>query len=317
MSDLVPASDHLHHAFMTINTAHLADGTKQKYRRVVLRYLADGGLLTDPDQLATYAAGLPASGRAHLKAAVKLWSTAMIDRAKGAATPENVNAVQATIYRFEALQTAVSAPSPKGEKAHVWLTRSEVMQLMDIASASENQAQRDRLALGLLVGAGLRRNEAVNLTFEDVTMQAVNGRFRTVLNITGKGSKNRVVPISDKLGSMLDTWGAAVGGAGLVLRSVGKGGNIGAGLSAAGLFEIVRGNGRLLANRIPDEKRAGQLAKLAPHDLRRTYAQIGYESGVPITQISKLLGHASVSTTQRYLNLALDLETTISDFVPV
>ena len=317
MSDLVPASDHLHHAFMTINTANLADGTKQKYRRVVRRYLDDGGRLTDPDQLATYAAGLPASGRAHLKAAVKLWSTAMIDRAKGSATPENVNTVQATIYRFEALQTAVNAPSPKGEKAHIWLTRSEVMQLMDVAAASENQARRDRLALGLLVGAGLRRNEAVNLTFEDATIQAVNGRFRTVLNVTGKGSKNRVVPISDKLGSMLDIWGAAVGGAGLVLRSVGKGGNIGAGLSAAGLFEIVRGNGRLLANRIPDEKRAGQLAKLAPHDLRRTYAQIGYESGVPITQISKLLGHASVSTTQRYLNLALDLETTISDFVPV
>ena len=56
---------------------------------------------------------------------------------------------------------------------------------------------------------------------------------------------------------------------------------------------------------------------LAPHDLRRTYAQLGYEAGVSITQISKLLGHASVSTTQRYLNLELDLEVTVSDFVSV
>jgi integrase len=55
---------------------------------------------------------------------------------------------------------------------------------------------------------------------------------------------------------------------------------------------------------------------LAPHDLRRTYAQIGYESGVPITQISKLLGHTSIAMTLRYLNLSLDLETTVSDFVP-
>ncbi len=57
--------------------------------------------------------------------------------------------------------------------------------------------------------------------------------------------------------------------------------------------------------------------ELAPHDLRRTYAQLGYEAGIPITQISKLLGHASVATTQRYLNLDLDLNTTISDFIPV
>ena len=55
---------------------------------------------------------------------------------------------------------------------------------------------------------------------------------------------------------------------------------------------------------------------LAPHDLRRSYAQIGFEEGVPITQLSTLLGHASVSTTQKYLNLALDLEVTASDFVP-
>jgi integrase len=44
---------------------------------------------------------------------------------------------------------------------------------------------------------------------------------------------------------------------------------------------------------------------LAPHDLRRTYAQIGYDAGVPITQIAVLLGHNSVATTQRYLDLDL------------
>ena len=105
---------------------------------------------------------------------------------------------------------------------------------------------------------------------------------------------------------MIDTWSSAAGGQGLVLRSVGKGGAIGPGLSPVGLFNIVRKYGRLLDK-----------PQLAPHDLRRTYAQIGYENGVPITQISKLLGHSSITTTQRYLNLDLDLETTISDFVPL
>jgi integrase len=59
------------------------------------------------------------------------------------------------------------------------------------------------------------------------------------------------------------------------------------------------------------------VGRFAAHDLRRTFAKLGYEAGVPITQISKLLGHSSVATTQRYLNLELNLEITISDFIPL
>ena len=56
---------------------------------------------------------------------------------------------------------------------------------------------------------------------------------------------------------------------------------------------------------------------LAPHDLRRTLAQIRLEVGASLPQISRLPGHASLATTQRDPDLSLDLETTISDFVPV
>jgi len=48
----------------------------------------------------------------------------------------------------------------------------------------------------------------------------------------------------------------------------------------------------------------------------RLNAELGRRAGVPISQISKLLGHASIETTQEYLNIELDLDTTISDFVP-
>ena len=54
----------------------------------------------------------------------------------------------------------------------------------------------------------------------------------------------------------------------------------------------------------------------SPTILGRTYAELGRRAGVPISQISKLLGHASIETTQEYLNIELDLEMTISDFVP-
>jgi integrase len=61
---------------------------------------------------------------------------------------------------------------------------------------------------------------------------------------------------------------------------------------AVSLFRLVNKYGRKMGK-----------PELAPHDLRRTYAQLGYEAGVSITQISQLLGHTNVATTQLYLNL--------------
>lgn len=293
-------------ALAIIGAADLADSTKRKYAAVVSDLLAEGSSLADRQAVAAFAAGLSHSRKAHLKAAVRLWSNAMIQEAKAAATPENIGAVDAAIHRLQALQTAVTVKATKGQKAHTWLSRAEVVQLMDAAAGDGATARRDRLALGLLVGAGLRREEAASLEWAAVKLQPVKGKIRTVLDVDGKGDKARVVPISDKLAAMLDTWRGMAGNGRWVLASVDKGGNIGEGLSAVAIFQIVQRYGAAIGK--PD---------LAPHDLRRTYAQIGYESGVPVTQISKLLGHSSIATTQRYLNLDLNLDTTISDFVPM
>ena len=66
------------------------------------------------------------------------------------------------------------------------------------------------------------------------------------------------------------------------------------------------------------QRRGAAIGKpnLAPHDLGRTYAQLGKDAGIPSTQINKLLGHASVETTMRRLNVERGLETTSSDFTP-
>ena len=52
---------------------------------------------------------------------------------------------------------------------------------------------------------------------------------------------------------------------------------------------------------------AANLPPLAPHDLRRTYAFLSREGGAPLEQISQTLGHSSVTTTERYLNIKLEL----------
>jgi integrase len=176
---------------------------------------------------------------------------------------------------------------------------------MGLPALEKPIGRRDKIALGLCVAAGLRREEAVNLRFDDITHLPVAGKTRMVLNVKGKGAKDRAVPINNHLAADIQAWGEEIGGEGLILRRLGMAGELGDSLTAVSLFRLVNKYGRQLGK--PD---------LAPHDLRRTYAQLGYEAGVPITQISKLLGHASVATTQRYLNLELDVATTISDFVP-
>lgn len=297
-------SNSFHQALAVIEAADLADSTKAKYRRVMECYLDEGHPLTDSAMLARFATTLSNSRRAQLKAAVKLWSDAMILQAKSVATPENIDTVNASIYRFQALQTAVTAKSSKGDKAHVWLSQAEVLALMNAVTGGSNRDWRDRVGMALMVGAGLRRSEAVNLEFDHVLRQPIRKQVRTVLQVLGKGAKNRVVPISDELAGMLEAWRGKCGGNGRIMRSVRKNDAVGESLSDVGLFQIVRQYGRLIGK-----------PELDPHDLRRTYAQIGYENGVPLTQLSKLLGHSSVATTQRYLNLDLNLEVTASDFV--
>ena len=303
--------------FTIIDKADLADTTKMQYKKAVANYLATGASLTDAEALANYAATLPQSSRAFLKSAIKKWSDAMMVVAKGQATPENIDAIQAVVYRFEALQESINVKTQKGQKAHTWLSQKEVRQLMALPDQNFLIGKRDKIALGLCVSAGLRRAEAVAITFDDLELVPIGDGFRTVINVPGKGAKDRPIPIRSELANDIQMWRQMVGGGGLIIRSLGRGSQLGDSLTAVSLFRLVNRYGKKLAKSLSkgDERREA-LMTLAPHDLRRSYAQLGFEAGVPVTQISILLGHADIATTQRYLNLDLDVETTISDFVP-
>ena len=168
------------------------------------------------------------------------------------------------------------------------------------------EGQRDWIILGLLLGAGLRREELSALTFDAIKAQPMkSGEIRTVLQVKGKGAKDRVIPLSDVLANHLRSWRDITGG-GNIARSMGMKKELSGTMSAVAIFNLVIKYGKKIG-----------IEGLAPHDLRRTFAQLAYLAGIPITQISILLGHSSVKTTQGYLNLALDLETTASDFIPL
>ena len=143
---------------------------------------------------------------------------------------------------------------------------------------------RFRASLGRWIAPG----RTGNLRFEALKQQPTkNGKMRDVLEVKGKGAKDRVIPISRLLADRLQEWRDIVSG-GLVARSLGMKKELGESMSSVAVFLIVRRYGKLI-----------DTPKLSPHDLRRTYAHLGYDAGVPITQIKELLGHASVATTQK------------------
>ena len=281
---------------------NLAKTTRYRYGREIKLARAAGVNLLDATAVSTYAADLPSSRKMFLRAAVGLLADELSQVAKAQATPANVAEMQAVLWRAEALKESIQVQAMKGEQAHTWLNLAEVRSLLTgLTDETTIKGKRDRVVLGLLVGAGLRREELAGLTWEHVKQQGE----RTVLSITGKGKKRRVIPIHDKLVDLLAEWATVVGHTGFIARSVTKGGEIGESISGQAILDIVDLYGLELGK-----------DKLRPHDLRRTYARIGYDAGMDIGQISKLLGHASIATTQRYLGLQIDLKKTVSDFIP-
>jgi len=296
-----------------IERADLADSTKAKYAREV-QVMNDAGVSPlDYEALTAYALTLKSSRRAFLKSALRLMSADYEQAIKGNATPDNIQAAQAAVMRLEAMRETIKVKTHKGTKAHTWLSPAQVREIT-AHCADDLEGKRDWIVLGLLLGAGLRREELVQLTFEALKQQPTkNGKMRDVLEVTGKGAKDRVIPISSLLAGKLREWRDLVGGGlvphqhgALVARSLGMKKELGESMSAVAVFLIVRRYGKMI-----------DVPELSPHDLRRTYAHLGYDAGVPITQIKELLGHASVATTQKYLDLSLDLDNTASDFVPL
>ncbi|MDP8285564.1 MAG: site-specific integrase [Candidatus Electryonea clarkiae] len=290
------------------NDPTLLPSTKKQYIKAIERYLETGGRMTDPAALVNYASAVSNSTRSYLAAAVTRMAQEMELLAKGSATPDNIDLIQAAVFRAQALQSSIKVRQSQGERAHTWLNRLEAEKLLKSCFKRSSgkpefkiYSMRDRLAIGLMMAAGLRREESASIQFTDVVKQ----NQRAVLNVKGKGAKDRVVPINKNLAEAIIDWGFLIGTDGFILRSLGRNKKPGESISTTGLYYIVQKRGAMIGK-----------PELQPHDLRRTYAELGRRAGVPISQISKLLGHASIETTQDYLNIELDLETTISDFVP-
>jgi integrase/recombinase XerC len=169
-----------------------------------------------------------------------------------------------------------------------FLPVDEMMDLLrSLPSGGEKQA-RDAAILELLYSSGLRVGELVSLRREDLSFG--EGTVR----VTGKGRKVRIVPVGEK----------AVGALRGYLATRDSQGNPPGRPTGAALFRNMRGGpltarsvARILAESL---RRAGVGRHLSPHGIRHTFATHLLESGADLRAIQEMLGHASLSTTQRY-----------------
>jgi site-specific recombinase XerD len=125
---------------------------------------------------------------------------------KANATPQNIQVAQSAIMRLEAMRGAVTVQQHKGTKAHTWLSPTEVKQITGLCNDSRER-KRDWIILGLLLGAGLRREELAALKFDAIKSQPTkNGGARVVLEVKGKRAKDRIIPVNAVLAAKLYEW---------------------------------------------------------------------------------------------------------------
>jgi len=190
---------------------------------------------------------------------------------------------------------AAGLPSPRVPK-----TLPRAMTLPDterlLAAEEENSfiPERERALFELLYATGLRVSEAAGLDVEDVDLEA------RLLRVTGKGSRERIVPFGEAAGEALRAY--LPSRAALRHRAGSESPEEGEPLfvNARGGRLTTRSMARLLKRRL---RAAGLPEEISPHALRHTFATHLLQAGADLRAIQELLGHASLSTTQKYTHL--------------
>ena len=192
-------------------------------------------------------------------------------------------------YGANAAVAAMRAPKPPKSIPKA-LSAQDALDAMDSITQLSTEpwvGLRDKAVLLILYGCGLRISEALDLNGDDLP-----GRDNPVLVITGKGNKQRIVPLLPMVLDAIETYQAACPYKGRREEP---------------LFVGVRGK-RLNASIVQGRMRElqgllGLSASATPHALRHSFATHLLGQGGDLRTIQELLGHASLSTTQRYTDV--------------
>lgn len=169
------------------------------------------------------------------------------------------------------------------------LTVQEIDDMIAAVDMTKAEGQRDRAIIETLYGCGLRVSELVNLEISKVFPD------EGYLVVTGKGNKERMVPMSDTSIAEIASW---MEDRELLSVKPGEENRLflnrrGGRLTRERIFQIVKG----LA------EAAGIRKSISPHTLRHSFATHLLEGGANLRAIQQMLGHESIATTQIYLHL--------------
>ena len=189
--------------------------------------------------------------------------------------------------------------TPRQEKhMPVFLTVDEVFSLLETPGPGDAFAFRDRAILEMLYSTGLRVAELAGLDMS--RLDFVEGMLR----VTGKGNRQRLVPVG---APALESIGRYFPQRDLLIRE-----RIGRGNAPETEALFLNGRGSRLTPRSIERLvgmyalRAGIAARVTPHALRHSFATHLLEMGADLRTVQELLGHVSLSTTQRYTHINMD-----------
>lgn len=185
-----------------------------------------------------------------------------------------------------------------------WLTQAEAQLWINSPDIKTLKGLRDRALLAVMIGCGLRRAETAMLSLLHLEMR--ENRW-VIVNLIGKRDKMRSVPMADWIKTAVDVWiDSALISDGFIFRGVHKTDKLmGESMTPQAIYKIIK----FYAGQL------GKNKKIAPHDLRRTFAQLAYHGGSPIDQVQLSLGHSSIQTTENYLGLKQNLKEAPTDLL--
>lgn len=258
----------------------LASNTVAAYKRDLDQYLDFlQGAEPDPGLLAGFVSMLDARGLADSTLARKIAAVKGLHRFLAA---EGLRQGDPTLLLDSPRRPF---PFPKA------LSVDEAIRLMETPDLTTAKGRRDAALLEFMYGTGARVTETVTLDLGELDLED------KVVLVTGKGDKQRLVPMGAKAVEALRRW---LPDRMAILRRGERGDPVflnmrGRRLSRQGVFDVVRSNA--VAAGIAGER-------VSPHVLRHSAATHMVEAGADLRSVQELLGHATISTTQIYTRVS-------------
>jgi len=166
----------------------------------------------------------------------------------------------------------------------------DLFTLLDKPDQSNAVGMRDAIILEFMYATGVRVSELVNLSFNDIDLSSLR------IRVMGKGNKERIIPLAPNIANMIKKYQNVMNE---ILRANGN-------IKTDALF-INQDGDRLTdrsVRRVVDKYllEIGLPKDFSPHSFRHSFATHLLEGGADLRSIQELLGHSSLSTTQKYLN---------------